>query len=54
MFIFLKKTLNHIDDLFEINGKMRCWGDLRAKLDLDAVRKFYWIQIIHTIPSPWK
>ena len=32
------------------NGKMRSWKDLRVKFDLDGIIKFYWIQIIHTIP----
>ena len=29
------KNLDHIGDLFEINGKMRSWENLRAKLDLN-------------------
>ena len=33
---------------------MRNWEDLRVKLDLDDSRKFYWIQIIHTVSSVWK
>ena len=31
VFVFLK-NLEHIGDLFEINGKMRSWENLRAKL----------------------
>ena len=48
------KNLDHIGDLFEINGKMRSWENLRAKLDLDDNRKFYCRQIIHTISRAWK
>ena len=33
---------------------MRSWKDFRVKLDLDDNKKFYLIQIIHTIPSTWK
>ena len=33
---------------------VRCWKDLRAKLDLDENSKFYWRQIIHAIPRTWK
>ena len=33
---------------------MRSWENLKAKFDLDDDRKFYWIQIIHTIPIAWK
>ena len=51
---FSQKTLNHISDLLENNGKMRSWKDLRAKLDLDDNRKLYWIQVIHTILRAWK
>ena len=41
-------------NLFESNGKMRSWEDLRTKLGLDDNKKFYWRQIIHTIPHAWK
>ena len=34
------KKLNHIGDLFENNGKMRSWEDLRAKLGLDDNKNF--------------
>ena len=51
---FSQKTLNHISDLLENNGKMRSWKDLRAKLDLDDNRKLYWIQVIHIILRAWK
>ena len=47
---FSQKNLNHIGDLFENNGKMKSWEDLRAKLGLDDNKKFYWRQIIHAIP----
>ena len=53
VFVFLK-NLEHIGDLFEINGKMRSWENLRAKLDLNDNRKFYCRQIIHTISRAWK
>ena len=33
---------------------MRSWENLRAKLGLDDNKKFYWRQIIHEIPRPWK
>ena len=48
------KNLNHIDDLFENDCKMRSGEDLRAKLGLDDNKKFYWRQIIHAIPRPLK
>ena len=32
---FSQKKINHINDLFENNGKTRIWEDLRGKLDLD-------------------
>ena len=38
---FPQKYLNHIGDLFEKNGKMRSWENLREKLDFDEKRKFY-------------
>ena len=47
---FSKKNLNHIDELFENNGKMRSWEDLRAKLGLDDNKKIYWRQTIHATP----
>ena len=44
----------NISALFESNCKMKSWEDLRAKLDLDDNKKFYWKQIIHAIPRAWK
>ena len=52
--LFSKKKLSHIGDLFENNGKMRSWEDLKAKLGLDHNRKCYWRQVIHEIPCAWK
>ena len=53
--IFLKKILIiYISDLFESNGKMRNWEDLRAKFDLDENKKIYWRQIMYTIPCARK
>ena len=37
--LFFSKNLNHIGDLFENNGKMKKWDDLRAKLVLDNHKK---------------
>ena len=47
---FSQKNHNYVGDLFENGGKMISWEDLRAKLDLDDNKKFYWRQIIHKIP----
>ena len=52
--LFFSKNLNHIGDLFENNGKMRSWENLRAKLGLENNKKFYWRQIIQAIPHCWK
>ena len=52
--IFLKKNLNHISDLFENNGYMRSWGDLREKLGVDDNKILYWRQILPEIPCAWK
>ena len=41
---------NHVRDVFENNGKMTSWEDLRAKLDFDKNKIFYCWRIIHTIP----
>ena len=49
-----QKNLNHIGDIFENNGKMRSWEDLRAKLGLNDNKKFYRRQIILAIPRAWK
>ena len=39
--IFLKKTLNHIGDLFENNSKITSCENLRAKLGLNDNKKIY-------------
>ena len=38
--LFFSKTFNHIGDLYENNGKIRSWKDLRLKLYLDDNRNF--------------
>ena len=37
---YSQKKLNHIGDLFENSGKIRSWGDLRAKLGFDDNKNF--------------
>ena len=39
LLLFFSKNLDHASDLFENNGKMRSWEDLRAKLGLDYNKK---------------
>ena len=51
---FFQKSLNHIDDFFKNNVKMKNWKDFRAKLDLDDNKNFYWRQIVHAISRAWK
>ena len=51
---FSQKNINHFSDHSGNNSRIRTWGDLTAKIDLNDIKKFYWLQLIHAIPSSLK
>ena len=51
---FSHKNLNQIGDLFENNGKIRSWANLRAKLGLDDIKKILIETNYPRNPCAWK
>ena len=51
---FSEKVISFISDLFDSNGHLKPWNDIRLEYNLDEKYKFKWIQLIHAIPKSWK
>ena len=51
---FSEKGISFISDLFDYNGNLKPWNDIRLEYNLDEKYKFKWIQLIHAIPKSWK
>ena len=51
---FSEKGINFISDLFDLNGHLKSWNDIRLEYNLDEKYKFKWIQLIHAISKSWK
>ena len=53
-FFFSDKNLNFIGQLFNVNGNIKPWKDLKIKFDLKDTHKIYWLQILDALPNTWK
>ena len=54
-FSFLSdKNLNFIGQLFNDNGNMKPWEDIKIEFHLKDTQKIYWLQIIDALPKSWK
>ena len=51
---FSDKNLNFIGQLFNDNGNIKPWKDLKIEFHLKYTRKIYWLQIIDALPKTWK
>ena len=51
---FSKKGINFVSHLFDPNGQLKPWDNIRFEYNLDEIFKFKWIQLIHAIPKLWK
>ena len=51
---FSKKRINFVSHLFDSNGQLKPWDNIRFEYNLDEKFKFKWIQLIHAIPKLWK
>ena len=51
---FLKKNLKFIGQLFNDNGNIKPWKDLKIEFHLKDTHKIYWLQIIDALPKTWK
>ena len=48
------QNLNFIGQLFDGNGKLKNWNEICFEFGLKNLQKFFWLQIIHSIPKKWK
>ena len=51
---FSKNGINFVGELFNINGKLRCWEFLQEKYLLSQNMKFKLFQLIHALPREFK
>ena len=51
---FSDKNLNFIGQLFNDNGKIKPWEDIKIEFHLKDTKKIYWLQIIDALPKSWK
>ena len=51
---FSDKNLNFIGQLFNENGHIKPWEDIKIEFHLKDTQKIYWLQIIDALPKPWK
>ena len=45
---------NFIGQLFNDNGKIKPWEDIKIEFHLKDTKKIYWLQIIDALPKSWK
>ena len=51
---FSDKNLNFIGQLFNENGNIKPWEDIKIEFHLKDTQKIYWLQIIDALPKSWK
>ena len=51
---FSDKNLNFVGQLFNDNGNIKPWKDLKIEFHLKDTHKIYWLQIIDALPKTWK
>ena len=53
-YFFSDKNLNLIGQLFNDNGNIKPWKDLKVEFHLKDTHKIYCLQIIDALPKTWK
>ena len=51
---FSNKNFNLIDQLFNDNGNIKPWEDIKIEFFLKDTQKIYWLQIIDALLKSWK
>ena len=51
---FSHKNLNFIGQLFNQNGNIKPWEDIKIQFHLKDTQKIYWLQIIDALQKSWK
>ena len=54
VYFFCDKNLNFIGQLFNDNGNVKPWRDLKTKFHLKDNHEIYWLQITDALPKTWK
>ena len=49
IFRFFDKNLNFIGQLFNDNGHIKPWEDIKIESDLKDTQKIYWLQLINAL-----
>ena len=49
IFRFFDKNLNFIGQLFNDNGNIKPWEDIKIESDLKDTQKIYWLQLINAL-----
>ena len=50
---FSDKNLNFIGQLFNDNGNIKPWEDIKTEFRLKDTHQIYWLQIIDALPKSW-
>ena len=51
---FSDKNLNFIGQLFNYNGNIKPWKDMKIEFHLKDTHKIYCLQIIDALPKTWR
>ena len=51
---FADEGLGYVNQLFDSNGKLFSWEDIKMQYNLKEHMKFKWMQIISALPVSWK
>ena len=51
---FSDKNLNFIGQLFNDNGNINPWEDMKIEFHLKDTHKIYWLEFIYALPKSWK
>ena len=52
--LFFDKNFNFIGQLFNDNGNIKPWEDIKIEFHLKDIQRIYWLQIIDALPKSWK
>ena len=53
IFWFSEKKLNFIGQLFNDNGNIKPWKDVKLEFHFKDIHKIYWLNIIDALPKTW-
>ena len=51
---FSEKNINYVSQLFQPDGSIKKWHELKTEHELHENSSFQWLQLISAIPEGWK